>query len=81
MRGEHGIGTTPSLSDKKIMNTVLNGGAPPKNLKKNEAVISLQKISLYIRWVVMNLLYDDYMSLRDNKEKNFPSASIMSLMW
>ena len=66
---------------KKIMNTVLNGGAPPENLKKNEAIISLQEISLYIRWVAMNLLYEDYMSLRDNKEKTFPSASIMSLLW
>ena len=70
-----------AIEGKKIMNTVLNGGAPPENLKKNEAVISLQKISLYIRWMAMNLLYDDYISLRDNKEKNFPSASIISLIW
>ena len=66
---------------KHVIHTVLNGGAPPENLKKNEAMSSLQKISLYIRWVAMNLLYDDYMSLKENKDKTFPSASIMSLMW
>ena len=61
-----------ATEDKKITNTILNGGTPPENLKKNEAVISLQKISLYIRWVAMNLLYEDYISLRDNKDKTFP---------
>ncbi len=66
---------------KKIINTVLNGGAPPASLKSNELIILLQKLSIYLRWVAVNLLYEDYMLLRDCKDKNFPSASIMSLMW
>ena len=41
----------------------------------------LQKLSLYVRWVACNILHKDYMSLHDNKQKKFPSATIMSLMW
>ena len=66
---------------KNVIHAVLNGGVPPDNLKKNEAIVALQKISLYARWVAMNLLYEDYMSLKENKDKTFPSASILSLMW
>ena len=66
---------------KKIINTVLHGGAPPDHLKKNGSISSLQKISVYLRWMAMNLLYGDYMSLQDSKDKDFPSSTIMSLLW
>ena len=70
-----------SVRGKKIVNTVLNGGSPPESLKTNDNILKLQKISIYLRWVAMNLLYDDYTSLKDVKDKPFPSASVLSLLW
>ena len=64
-----------------MINTVLNGGRPPTLLKSNEIIQGLQKISLYVRWMACNLLYADYMSLVDNKQKMFPSSTILSLLW
>ena len=66
---------------KDVINTVFNGGSPPSKLKDKEPIKNLQKIALYVRWVACNLLYTDYMSLKENKSKTFPSANIMSLMW
>ena len=70
-----------SVRGKKIVNAVLNGGSPPENLKANGNIQKLQKISIYLRWVAMNLLYDDYTSLKDVKDKPFPSATVLSLLW
>ena len=69
------------VEGKEMINTVLNGGNPPTSLKNNELIQGLQKISLYIRWVACNLLHADYMSLADQKQKTFPSSTILSLMW
>ena len=66
---------------KEVINTVFNGGSPPPNLKQHELIIGLQKISLYVRWMACNLLHDDYMSLSDKKDKTFPTATVLSLMW
>ena len=66
---------------KEILNAVMNGGTAPDNLKDHEDIKRLQKLWLYARWVAVNALYDDYMLLKDNKKKPFPSASIFSLMW
>ncbi|CAE7292816.1 unnamed protein product [Symbiodinium sp. CCMP2592] len=66
---------------KDVINTVFNGGAPPKKLKDCEEIKKLQRIALFVRWVACNLLHDDYRSLVDNKTKTFPTATIMSLMW
>ena len=56
------------------------GGSPPSALKNNEIVHGLQRISQYVRWMACNLLHDDYMSLADNKQKTFPSSTILSLL-
>ena len=69
------------VEGKDIINTIFNGDSPPNQLKEKEPIKMLQKIALYVRWVACSLLHDDYMSLKDNKNKNFPSATIMSLMW
>ena len=69
------------VEGKEMINTVLNGGRPPTLLKSNEIIQGLQKISLYVRWMACNLLYADYMSLVDNKQKMFPSSTILSLLW
>ena len=70
-----------TVEGKEMINTVLNGGSPPTSLRNNEIVQGLQKISLYVRWVACNLLHADYMSLVDNKQKTFPSSTILSLLW
>ncbi|OLQ04697.1 hypothetical protein AK812_SmicGene12194 [Symbiodinium microadriaticum] len=70
-----------TVEGKEMINTVLNGGSPPTSLRNNEIVQGLQKISLYVRWVACNLLHADYMSLADNKQKTFPSSTILSLLW
>ncbi|CAE7313385.1 unnamed protein product [Symbiodinium sp. CCMP2456] len=69
------------VEGKEMINTVMNGGAPPTSLKDNELVQGLQKISLYIRWVACNLLHADYMSLAEHKQKPFLSSTILSLLW
>ena len=69
------------VEGKEMINTVLNGGSPPSALKNNEIVHGLQRISQYVRWMACNLLHDDYMSLADNKQKTFPSSTILSLLW
>ena len=61
---------------KETLNAVMNGGTAPDNLKDHEDIKRLQKLSLYARWVAVHALYDDYMLLKDNKKKPFPSASI-----
>ena len=66
---------------KDVLNAILNGGTPSEDLKENEDVRKLQRISLYLRWVACNILHEDYMSLKDQKGKNFPSATIFSLLW
>ncbi|CAE7201047.1 unnamed protein product [Symbiodinium sp. CCMP2456] len=66
---------------KDVINTVFNGGSPPSSLKNNELIIGLQKISLYVRWMACNLLHEDYMSMTEKKEKTFPTATTLSLMW
>ena len=48
------------------MNTVLNRGAIPPQLRDNESAQKLQCLSLYLRWVA---LHDDYMKLKDSKQK------------
>ncbi|CAE7493701.1 pim1, partial [Symbiodinium sp. CCMP2456] len=69
------------VEGKEIINTVLNGGNPPASLKSHDIVRGLQRMSQYFRWMACNLLHDDYMSLAENKQKTFPSSTIMSLMW
>ncbi|CAE7290966.1 hypothetical protein AK812_SmicGene43577 [Symbiodinium microadriaticum] len=69
------------VEGKEMNNTVLNGGNPPPALKNNEIVHGLQRISQYVRWVACNLLHNDYMSLAENKQKTFPSSTILSLLW
>ena len=69
------------VEGKEMINTVLNGGNPPPTLKNNEIVRDLQRISQYVRWVACNLLHSDYMSLAENKQKTFPSSTILSLLW
>ncbi|CAE7836607.1 unnamed protein product [Symbiodinium sp. CCMP2592] len=69
------------VGGKELINTVFNGGSPPDELKGHSRIKKLQKLSLYVRWVACNILYSDYMSLQDSKQKEFPSATIMSLMW
>ena len=69
------------VEGKEMINTVLNGGSPPSALKNNEIVHGLQRISQYVRLMACNLLHDDYMSLADNKQKTFPSSTILSLLW
>ena len=66
---------------KELVNTLLNGGRAPNTLKDNVDVQKVQKLSLYLRWMACNLLYADYMSLKDVKAKKFPSSTIFSLMW
>ena len=70
-----------SVQGKQLINTVLHGGSPPESLKANASMVKLQRISIYLRWVAMNLFYDDYKSLKDMKDKPFPSASVLSLLW
>ena len=70
-----------TVEGKEMINTVLNGGRPPTSLRNNEIVQGLQKNSLYVRWMACNLLHADYMSLADNKQKTFPSSTILSLLW
>ena len=66
---------------KEILNALVNGGAIPPHLRNNESAQKLQRLSLYLRWVACNLLHDDYMKLKDSKQKQFPSATTFSLMW
>ena len=66
---------------KQIVNKILNGGSLPESLKTNETAKRLQRLSLYCRWIACNLLHKDYMALAENRKKNFPSATIFSLMW
>ena len=68
------------VQGKNVINTVFNGGTPPANLKNHELVLGLQKLSQYTRWMACNMLHQHYMSHGDNKQKTFPSATIMSLM-
>ena len=69
------------VEGKEMINAVLNGGNPPPTLKNYEIVHDLQRISQYVRWVACNLLHNDYMSLAENKQKTFPSSTILSLLW
>ena len=72
---------TNHTDGKHLVNTVLNGGSIPDKFKENENMRQLQKLSLYLRWVACNIFYDDYISLKDQKNKPFPSATTYSLMW
>ena len=74
------IGTS-MVDGKKTISELLHGGSLPDALQHNADVLRLRKLSIYLRWVACNLLYDDYISLKDNKAKPFPEASIFSLMW
>ena len=69
------------VEGKEVINTVFNGGNPPDRLKGHPHIRKLQKLSMYVRWMACNILHKDYISLQDNKQKEFPSATIMSLMW
>ena len=72
---------TTNAEGKELLNVVLNGGNAPNNLQDHPDIQKLQQISVYFRWLACNLLYDDYMSLKDNPKKTFPTASMLSLMW
>ena len=57
---------------KRVVNTVINGGAPPITLKDNSFIQGLQKASIYFRWFACSMLLDDYKELEDREDKDFP---------
>ena len=75
-----GLGMT-TAEGKQVINKVLNGGAVPENLKTNSGMLRLQRLSLYLRWLACNALYDDYRAICDKKNKEFPSATTLHLLW
>ena len=74
------LGLTPEHG-KDVINIVLNGGSVPEALKERKDMMQLQRLSIYLRWMACNLLYSDYMNLKEYPKRQFPTATIFNIMW
>eukprot|EP00438_Fugacium_kawagutii_P027022 Skav232520 [mRNA] locus=scaffold1096:926666:934699:- [translate_table: standard] len=66
---------------KQIVTSVLSGGAPPQSHKDEPFLLSMQKASIYLRWLACSLLKDDYAELEKSSDKPFPGATAFFYMW
>ena len=67
---------------KQVLTAVLYGGAIPEHLARNDFLICLSKISLYLRWLAMSLLQDEFDRFRTPEVgKKNPDRSILAHLY
>ena len=66
---------------KKVLTKVLYGGAPPPSLQENSFLQQLAKVSLYLRWLAVTLLPDEYDTVKNDQSKKNPEASLLSYLY
>lgn len=67
---------------KKILTAVLYGGSIPQEFAQNAFLCELSKISLYLRWLAISLLTDEFVKFcsGDAKKQN-PDMSILAHLY
>eukprot|EP00435_Cladocopium_sp_Y103_P028911 s785_g7.t1 len=67
---------------KQILTAVLYGGAIPQHLAGNQFLVRLSKVSLYMRWLAISLLEDEFHRFRSpSVNKKNPDMSILSHLY
>ena len=67
---------------KRILTATLYGGSIPEHLAGNEFLIRLSKVSIYMRWLAISLLEDEFHRFRSTDvNKNNPDMSIVSHLY
>ena len=67
---------------KQILAAILCGGAIPEDLAGNEFLICISKVSLYVRWLSMSLLEDEFHRFRSPAvNKKNPDMSILAHLY
>ena len=66
---------------KKIVTAWLSGGTPDKSFKDIPFVKSIQRASIYLRWLACSVLAEDYEELEMRSDKPYPGATAFFYMW
>jgi len=67
---------------KQILTAILYGGAIPDDLAGNKFLICISKVSLYVRWLSMSLLEDEFHRFRSPAvNKKNPDMSILAHLY
>ena len=74
------LGVSPARG-KLILNTVLNGGRPPKDLLANSFLRRLQSLSVWCRWLACSLLPQVHEVMQSRDDKTFPTATVFHHLW
>ena len=66
---------------KSIINSILSGGLPPATMHREPAILKLQSLSIYCRWLACNLLPQDFDRFSEDTERKRPLASTLHVLW
>jgi len=66
---------------KQVLNSVFNGGRPPRGLEQNEFLKGLQRASRFMRWLACSLALDLYSHNSEDPKRLFPTATTCTYVW
>ena len=67
---------------KRLLTSTLYGGQVPEHFETNEFLADLSKVSIYLRWLAISLLEDEFHRFRSSEvNKKNPDMSILSHLY
>ena len=66
---------------KHMLTAVMNGSALDSDFSTNEFLVSLQRLSRYMRWVATSSLPDVFLKRVQSPDRTFPEASTLFAYW